>query len=44
MFRSDLWYDRWQQVWYLQPEFVQILTWNDYGNAPPMAYPSSAQC
>lgn len=27
MWRSDnLWYDRWQEVWYLQPEFVEILT------------------
>ncbi|RAK84826.1 hypothetical protein BO79DRAFT_274168 [Aspergillus costaricaensis CBS 115574] len=34
MWRSDnLWYDRWQEVWYLQPEFVEILTWNDYGES-----------
>lgn len=32
MWRGDnVWYDRWQEVWYLQPEFVEILTWNDYG-------------
>jgi hypothetical protein len=30
---SDLWYDRWQQVMYIQPEWVQILTWNDYGES-----------
>ncbi|KAJ5632142.1 hypothetical protein N7490_008481 [Penicillium lividum] len=34
MWRSDnLWYDRWQEIWYLQPEFVEILTWNDYGES-----------
>ncbi|PTU21963.1 hypothetical protein P175DRAFT_0424640, partial [Aspergillus ochraceoroseus IBT 24754] len=34
MWRGDnLWYDRWQEVWYLQPEFVEILTWNDYGES-----------
>lgn len=29
----DLWYDRWQEVWVVQPEFVEILTWNDYGES-----------
>ncbi|PYI21842.1 hypothetical protein BO99DRAFT_316686, partial [Aspergillus violaceofuscus CBS 115571] len=34
LWRSDnLWYDRWQEVWYLQPEFVQIISWNDYGES-----------
>ncbi|KAJ5175656.1 uncharacterized protein N7482_001533 [Penicillium canariense] len=34
MWRSDnLWYDRWQEIWFLQPEFVEILTWNDYGES-----------
>ena len=34
MWRGDnVWYDRWQEVWYLQPEFVEILTWNDYGES-----------
>jgi hypothetical protein len=28
-----LWYDRWQEVWVVQPEFVEILTWNDYGES-----------
>lgn len=32
-FFSDLWYDRWQEVWYIQPDFVEILTWNDYGES-----------
>ena len=27
---DDLWYDRWSQVLQLQPEFVQIISWNDW--------------
>jgi len=30
---NDLWNTRWQQVWYLQPDFVQIISWNDYGES-----------
>jgi Glycosyl hydrolase family 71 len=30
---DDLWYDRWQEVVRLQPSMVQILTWNDFGEA-----------
>lgn len=30
---DDLWYDRWQEVVRLQPAMVQILTWNDFGEA-----------
>lgn len=30
---DDLWYDRWQEVWYLQPEFIEIISWNDYGES-----------
>ncbi|KAL5332312.1 glycosyl hydrolase family 71-domain-containing protein [Aspergillus crustosus] len=30
---DDLWYDRWQQILLLDPEFVEILTWNDYGES-----------
>lgn len=26
---DDLWYDRWQQVLEIKPEFVEIITWND---------------
>ena len=34
MWRGDnLWHDRWQEVLYLQPEFVQIISWNDYGES-----------
>lgn len=28
---DDLWFDRWQEVLYVQPEFVEIISWNDYG-------------
>ncbi|KAF4231002.1 hypothetical protein CNMCM6805_000525 [Aspergillus fumigatiaffinis] len=30
---DDLWYDRWQQVLYFQPEFVEIISWNDFGES-----------
>ncbi|KAL2844167.1 glycoside hydrolase [Aspergillus pseudoustus] len=30
---DDLWYDRWEQVLELNPEYVEILTWNDYGES-----------
>ncbi|RHZ46584.1 uncharacterized protein CDV56_101148 [Aspergillus thermomutatus] len=30
---DDLWYDRWQQVLALSPEYVEIITWNDYGES-----------
>lgn len=30
---DDLWFDRWTNVLYLQPEYVQIITWNDYGES-----------
>ncbi len=30
---SDLWYDRWQEALYIQPEFIQIITWNNYGES-----------
>ncbi|KAK3723929.1 Glucan endo-1,3-alpha-glucosidase agn1 [Vermiconidia calcicola] len=34
VWRGDsLWYDRWQQVLEIQPEFVQIVTWNDFGES-----------
>ncbi|KAK3375934.1 glycoside hydrolase [Lasiosphaeria ovina] len=29
----SLWYDRWQQVLEIMPDFVQIITWNDYGES-----------
>ncbi|KAI9863679.1 MAG: hypothetical protein M1813_003702 [Trichoglossum hirsutum] len=34
IWRGDsLWHDRWQQVLEVQPEFVEIITWNDYGES-----------
>ncbi|KAI9839216.1 MAG: hypothetical protein M1819_003209 [Sarea resinae] len=30
---DDLWHDRWQQVIDLQPQLVEIITWNDYGES-----------
>ncbi|MCJ1335824.1 hypothetical protein MMC09_001098 [Bachmanniomyces sp. S44760] len=30
---GDLWYERWQEVIELQPDLVEILTWNDYGES-----------
>ncbi|KAL4959282.1 glycoside hydrolase family 71 protein [Aspergillus stella-maris] len=30
---DDLWYSRWEEVIELQPEYVEILTWNDYGES-----------
>ncbi|KAM3086751.1 hypothetical protein ACMFMF_000691 [Clarireedia jacksonii] len=30
---DDLWANRWQQVLQVQPQFVQIVTWNDWGES-----------
>ncbi|KAK3937884.1 Mutanase Pc12g07500-like protein 1 [Diplogelasinospora grovesii] len=30
---DNLWYDRWLQVWALKPEFVEIISWNDFGES-----------
>jgi hypothetical protein len=30
---DSLWHDRWQQVNFIQPDFVEIITWNDYGES-----------
>ncbi|KAL8757831.1 MAG: hypothetical protein Q9184_004112 [Pyrenodesmia sp. 2 TL-2023] len=30
---DDMWHERWQQVFKLQPDFVEIITWNDYGES-----------
>ncbi|TDZ17905.1 Mutanase [Colletotrichum orbiculare MAFF 240422] len=30
---DDIWADRWFQVEWWQPEFVQIISWNDYGES-----------
>ncbi|KAJ5676240.1 hypothetical protein N7462_009137 [Penicillium macrosclerotiorum] len=28
-----LWYDRWREILALRPRFVEIITWNDYGES-----------
>ncbi|MCJ1307285.1 hypothetical protein MMC25_000931 [Agyrium rufum] len=30
---DDLWYDRWQEVLVVQPDLVEIISWNDYGES-----------
>ncbi|KAF2757998.1 glycoside hydrolase [Pseudovirgaria hyperparasitica] len=30
---DDMWHQRWQQVLDVQPDIVQIVTWNDYGES-----------
>ncbi|KAM7186640.1 Glycoside hydrolase [Rhypophila sp. PSN 637] len=30
---ESLWHDRWQQVMDIMPDYVQIITWNDYGES-----------
>ncbi|PYI03590.1 glycoside hydrolase [Aspergillus sclerotiicarbonarius CBS 121057] len=34
LWRGDsLWHDRWEMIWDLKPEWVEIITWNDYGES-----------
>lgn len=28
-----LWFDRWQEVLFLQPDYVEIISWNDWGES-----------
>jgi hypothetical protein len=28
-----LWFDRWKEVLFLQPDYVEIITWNDWGES-----------
>ncbi|KAL3426974.1 hypothetical protein PVAG01_00483 [Phlyctema vagabunda] len=30
---DSLWYSRWIHTWFLQPEFIEILSWNDYSES-----------
>jgi len=30
---DELWFDRWQEVWSFQPEWVEIISWNDFGES-----------
>ncbi|EAQ84715.1 hypothetical protein CHGG_08729 [Chaetomium globosum CBS 148.51] len=40
---ESLWHDRWQQVLEVMPDFVQIITWNDFGESSYICDESSAQ-
>ncbi|KAK4153837.1 glycoside hydrolase [Chaetomidium leptoderma] len=40
---ESLWYDRWQQILEVIPDFVQIITWNDFGESSYICDDSSAQ-
>ncbi|GKT79137.1 LOW QUALITY PROTEIN: hypothetical protein ColTof4_11560 [Colletotrichum tofieldiae] len=34
LWRGDsLWFNRWNHVWDMEPEYVQIISWNDYGES-----------
>lgn len=34
MWRGDsLWFDRWQEIIFLNPDYVQIISWNDFGES-----------
>lgn len=30
---DNLWYDRWQEILFVKPDFVEIISWNDYGES-----------
>ncbi|KAJ5650558.1 uncharacterized protein N7484_004281 [Penicillium longicatenatum] len=30
---DDLWYNRWVEISYLDPQWVEIISWNDYGES-----------
>ncbi|KAK5654325.1 hypothetical protein OQA88_7503 [Cercophora sp. LCS_1] len=45
---ESLWFDRWQQVLEVMPDYVEIITWNDYGEShyicdtcPPQIVPGA---
>ncbi|KAK0644585.1 glycoside hydrolase [Cercophora newfieldiana] len=40
---ESLWYDRWQQVLDVMPDYVQIITWNDYGESSYICDTAPAQ-
>jgi hypothetical protein len=39
---DDLWFERWNQILELSPRFIEIVTWNDYGESAYVG-PISAQ-
>ncbi|KAJ5720907.1 uncharacterized protein N7483_008841 [Penicillium malachiteum] len=30
---GDLWYDRWVEISFIQPEWVEVISWNDFGES-----------
>ncbi|KAI0173106.1 glycoside hydrolase family 71 protein [Hypoxylon sp. FL1284] len=40
---DSLWYDRWKQVMDIMPEYIEIITWNDYGESSYINDPVAAQ-
>lgn len=30
---DNLWYARWREILFVEPEFVEIISWNDYGES-----------
>ncbi|KAL7622674.1 hypothetical protein AAE478_008188 [Parahypoxylon ruwenzoriense] len=40
---DSLWYDRWKQVLEINPDYIQIITWNDYGESSYINDPVPAQ-
>ncbi|KAF3014008.1 hypothetical protein E8E14_009644 [Neopestalotiopsis sp. 37M] len=40
---DTLWYDRWSQVLDVLPTYVEIITWNDYGESSYLNNPVTAQ-
>ncbi|KAK0737079.1 glycosyl hydrolase family 71-domain-containing protein [Apiosordaria backusii] len=30
---DDLWFDRWEQIRFINPDYVQIISWNDFGES-----------
>lgn len=40
---DTLWYDRWSQVLDVLPDYVELITWNDYGESSYLNNPVTAQ-
>ncbi|KAI0600987.1 glycoside hydrolase family 71 protein [Biscogniauxia sp. FL1348] len=40
---DSLWYDRWKQVLEISPEYIEIITWNDYGESSYINEPVQQQ-
>ncbi|EGO56249.1 hypothetical protein NEUTE1DRAFT_146972 [Neurospora tetrasperma FGSC 2508] len=30
---DDLWFDRWEQIRFMNPDYVEIISWNDFGES-----------